>query len=699
MRDERLFPFFASLTALKGLGPKLAPVVARLVGGDRVGDMLFHLPERWLDRRLRSHFDETCFGEVATVGGAVQSVETGRTETQPARVRLADETGFLTLVYFRANPAWLRSQFPEGARRVVSGQVDEYNGERQIVHPDHVIDPATDPMPPEVEPIYRLSAGLTNKRLHGFQCAALATLPESLPEWGDAGLVAKHGWPGFIAGLHRLHAPEAYDEEAFAAARARLAHDEALARELVFQRVRASREAHRAPKIETQRERIVELTRTLPFRPTDAQFRAAKDIANDMAEARPMRRMVQGDVGSGKTLVAAFAALQAADAGYQTAVMAPTEVLARQQYQTLKTFLSPMGIAVASLTGRDKGRAREAVLMSLADGSVSVAVGTHALFQDTVAFRRLGLIIVDEQHRFGVSDRARLVDKGAGLDGLVPHTLVMSATPIPRTLAMAVHGDVDMSILDEKPAGRKPVVTVAKPDTAIEEVLDAVGRAVARGEQAFWICPRVDADDDEASAVHRHASLKQRYGVDVALVHGRLKPEEKDRELERFRTGAAGVLVATTVVEVGVDVPNATIMVIERAEGFGLAQLHQLRGRVGRGDKPAYCLLLYRPPLSEGGKTRIETLRETDDGFAIAEADFRLRGPGDLLGLKQSGLPDFRVLRLPGDAGLLRIASDEARLIAARGELRSEAPVLLVDLLAARQNEADATEADKGGPG
>lgn len=693
MRDERLFPFFASLTALKGLGPKLAPAVERLVGGDRVGDMLFHLPERWLDRRLREHFDETHFGEVATVRGEVQSVETGRTETQPARVRLADETGFLTLVYFRANGAWLRSQFPEGAVRVVSGRIDEYNGERQIVHPDHAIDPDKEDMPPEVEPIYRLTAGLTNKRLHGFQLAALDTLPASLPEWADRGLLEKRQWPGFIEALRHLHSPAAYDEESFARARERLAHDEAFSRELVFQRVRASREAHRAPKIETRRERIVELTRTLPFRPTDAQFRAAKDIANDMAEARPMRRMVQGDVGSGKTLVAAFAALQTADAGYQTAVMAPTEVLARQQYHTLKTFLAPMGIEVASLTGRDKGRAREAVLMSLADGSAKVAVGTHALFQDTVAFRRLGLIIVDEQHRFGVSDRARLVDKGAGLDGLVPHTLVMSATPIPRTLAMAVHGDVDMSILDEKPAGRKPVITVAKPDTAIEEVLSAVGRAVERGEQAFWICPRVDADDDEASAVHRHASLRQRYGVEIALVHGRMKPEEKDRELERFRSSEAGVLVATTVVEVGVDVPNATIMVIERAEGFGLAQLHQLRGRVGRGDKPAYCLLLYRPPLTEGGKKRIETLRETDDGFAIAEADFKLRGPGDMLGLKQSGLPDFRVLRLPDDAELLAIARDEARLIAARSALRAEAPMLLVDLFASRAKE-DAAEAD-----
>lgn len=689
MRDDSLVPFFASLTSLKGLGPKLAPVVAKLVGGDRVAELLFHLPERWLDRRLRETFEQTVLGEVATVTGEVVSVETGRTETQPAKVRLTDETGFLTLVYFRANGAWLRSQFPEGARRVISGRIEDYNGERQIIHPDHAIDPEKEALPPEVEPIYRLTAGLSNKRLHGFQVAALESLPEQVGEWGDTGLLESRKWPTLIDALCALHKPSTYDEEAWSLARERIAHDEALAREIVFQRVRASREVHRAPAIPKRRDRVMELTRTLPFRPTDAQFRAAKDIAEDMQEARPMRRMVQGDVGSGKTLVAAFAALHAADEGYQTAVMAPTEVLARQQYQTLKSYLAPLGITVGALTGRDKGRAREATMMALADGSIPVVVGTHALFQDKVRFRKLGLIIVDEQHRFGVNDRARLVDKGDGGDGMMPHTLVMSATPIPRTLAMAVHGDVDMSILDEKPAGRKPVRTVAKPDTSIEDVFLAVGRAVEAGEQAFWICPRVDADDDEASAVHRYASLRERYRTEVALVHGRMKPEEKDAELERFRSGEAGLLVATTVVEVGVDVPNATIMVIERAESFGLAQLHQLRGRVGRGEKPAFCLLLYRAPLTETGRKRIEILRETDDGFVIAEADFKLRGPGDVLGLRQSGLPDFKILKLPDDMELLDVARDEGKLFAERKTLRADALDALVDLFAPRP-ESDA---------
>ena len=371
-----------------------------------------------------------------------------------------------------------------------------------------------------------------------------------------------------------------------------------------------------------------------------------------------MRRMLQGDVGAGKTLVGAMAAIQAVSGGFQSAFMAPTEVLARQQYETLANLLAPLGYSVASLTGRDKGAAREGTLMGIADGSIQIVAGTHALFQESVSFRNLGLIIVDEQHRFGVQDRMRLVGKGVS-----PHMLVMSATPIPRTLAQAVHGDLDVTILDEKPAGRKPVETRAIPDTRIDEVIDAVGRAIRRGERAFWVCPKVDVDDDDSTAVGRHAALKDQLGVPVGLVHGRLKPVEKDAALEDFRTGRTKILVATTVIEVGVDVPEATIMVIERAEGFGLAQLHQLRGRVGRGDKPSFCLLLYRPPLGETARERLETLRRTEDGFEIAEADFKLRGPGDMLGLRQAGATDYRVIDLSRHADLLAIAKKDATAV------------------------------------
>ncbi len=682
MRDQRLFPFFADLESLPGIGPKSRSPLEKLLGGHLVLDLLLHLPERWLDRRVRDSLDQTEYGEVATVRATVEAHEIPRHEKHPHRVRMVDHTGFLTLVFFRANSAWLKGQLPVGSERVVSGRIEDWQGQRQMTHPDHIADPARpQDMPPVVEPIYRLTAGLTNQRLHRFMLAALETLPDALPEWTDAGLLARRNWPSLTKALRALHAPQKYTPDLFELARQRLAHDEALAREILFLRVKATRELRRAPQLLGKPERRRALIAALPFTPTGAQLRCADEIGRDLAAPYPMRRMVQGDVGSGKTLVAAFAALDAADSRHQVAVMAPTEVLARQQFATLRGFLAPLGVSVAALTGRDRGTARESVLLGLADGSLDVVVGTHALFQDKVSFRRLGLIVVDEQHRFGVSDRARLSDKGLSATGQTPHTLVMSATPIPRTLAMAVHGDVDMSLLDEKPAGRQPVRTAAKPDTAIEEVIEAVSRAVKRGERAFWICPKVDVDEDESSAVHRHAVLAARLHVPVALVHGRMKPEEKDAALDAFRDGRAGVLVATTVVEVGVDVPEATIMVIERAESFGLAQLHQLRGRVGRGDRASACLLLYRAPLTETGEKRIATLRATEDGFEIAEADFRLRGPGDILGLRQSGLPDFRVINLPRDADILAAAHDGARLVAARGHLRDEGVDLLVSLL------------------
>ncbi|MEO0981776.1 MAG: ATP-dependent DNA helicase RecG [Pseudomonadota bacterium] len=661
MRDERLNPLFQHLDALPGVGPKLKPVLERLVEGKTVWDLLLHLPERWMDRRVRASFDETVFGEVATVRGQVQSVSAPRNQSAPTRIRLADETGFLTLVYFRADPNWLKRQFPMNAERIVSGRVDDYEGGRQIVHPDYVCDPDKDDPPPQVEPIYALTAGLTNKRVHASASAAVDMIPEDLPEWVDPHLKTSRNWPGLKTAFRGLHAPTAYDEAAFDLARERLAYDEALAREASFARARLARKQRKAPVLPAATDAQNRLAASLPYKLTGAQIRAVKEISADLDSPSPMRRMLQGDVGAGKTLVGALTAIQAAEAGYQAAFMAPTEVLARQQYDTLAALLSPLGYEVAALTGRDKGSAREATLMGLADGSIQIAAGTHALIQDTVAFKNLGLVIVDEQHRFGVMDRAKLADKA-----LSPHMLVMSATPIPRTLALAVHGDLDTTILDEKPPGRKPVETRAAPDSRIEDVIEAVGRATGRGERAFWICAKVDVDDDDSNVVYRHASLQDQLRQPIGIVHGRLKAAEKDAALEDFRAGRTKVLVATTVVEVGVDVPEATIMVIERAEGFGLAQLHQLRGRVGRGDKPAFCLLVYRPPLTDTAKTRLETLRRTEDGFEIAEADYKLRGPGDVLGLRQSGAPAFRVAELSAHAGLFEVAAkDIAALIAA----------------------------------
>ncbi|MBY9067809.1 ATP-dependent DNA helicase RecG [Hyphomonas sp. WL0036] len=660
MRDERLNPLFERLETLSGVGPKLTPLLQKLVDGKFVWDLLLHLPDRWLDRRVRESFADTVPGEIATVQGEVHAYHQPFNDRSPHRVQLVDSSGFLTLAFFRADPRWMKSQFPVGAMRIVSGKVEEYRGERQITHPDFVIDPAKGETPPTVEPIYPLTAGLTNRRVHTLALQALQHVPEDLPEWADKHLIAQKGWPSFREALVWLHDPPAYDEDRFALARERLAYDEALARESAFALARAARRQRPAPIIKAPPSAVNRLIDKLPYRPTGAQMRAAADISSDMTRGYPMRRLLQGDVGAGKTLVAAFAAVEAAAAGFQSAFMAPTEVLARQQFDTLDALLSPLGYTVASLSGRDRGSAREATLMGLEDGSIQIVAGTHALFQEAVNFRSLGLIIVDEQHRFGVSDRMKLATKGDS-----PHMLVMSATPIPRTLAQTVHGDLDVSILDEKPPGRKPVETRAVPDTRLEDVVEAIGRALQRGERAFWVCPRVDIDDDDSSAVARHAMLEDELGVQAGLVHGRLKPAEKDTALEDFRTGRTRILVATTVIEVGVDVPEATIMVIERAEGFGLAQLHQLRGRVGRGDKPAFCILLYRPPLGETAHERLDTLRRTEDGFEIAEADFRLRGAGDVLGVRQAGATDYRVIDLAKHAPLLEIARKDAEAVLA----------------------------------
>jgi ATP-dependent DNA helicase RecG len=688
MRDERLFPLFQPVDSLPGIGPKLKPAFERLIDGETVWDLLLHLPEKWLDRRVRESFDRTVPGEVATVRGEVHGYKAPYSDRAPHRIQLFDGTGFLTLTYFRAEPRWLQGQFPVGKERIVSGLVTDYQGERQMSHPDYVMDPGKGEVPPPVEPIYPLTAGLTNRRMHQAARAALDLLTDELPEWIDEGLITRYHWSGFRAALAGLHTPEEYEPDQFEACRRRLAYDEALARETVFAFARKARTRKAAPALESSNDALNAVAGTLPYRMTNAQRHSIGEIVEDIAKPHPMRRMLQGDVGAGKTLVAMMAAVKAVSAGYQAAFMAPTEVLARQQYESVSRLLAPLGYEVAALTGRDKGAARNGTLMALADGSIQIVVGTQALFQEAVRFHKLGIIVVDEQHRFGVADRMRLVEKATA-----PHMLVMSATPIPRTLAQAVHGDLDISILDEKPAGRQPIETRAIPDTRIDEVVEAIGRAVGRNERVFWVCPRVDADDDDSSAVARAAFLEDMLGEAVGLVHGRLRGDQKDEALEAFRTGDTRILVATTVIEVGVDVPDATIMVIERAEGFGLAQLHQLRGRVGRGDRKSFCILLYRPPLGDLARARLETLRQTEDGFAIAEADFKLRGPGDLLGVRQSGAVDYRIIDLSEDADLIDIARKDARYIVEKdpgmSSARGKALGILRDLLSpiVRQGE------------
>ncbi len=657
MRDTVLYPFYADISGLPGVGPKVRPVLARLIGGETLLDLIFHLPVSWIDRRNRASIEALQVGEVATVTATVDQVTPSRGKW-PTRVRLRDETGFLTLIYFHANNQWLERTFKIGEQVMVSGTIEDYEGARQMSHPDHVVNPDKDDELPEVEPVYPMTANLTAKALRKFMAAALEKAPD-LEEWIDPHLMTRNRWPSFQQALLRLHQPKVYDPDGFEVARARLAYDEALAREMAMGQARLARERRHAPSIPRAlgAERLI--IEALPFKPTRAQLDAYSDVAIDMGRPVPMRRMIQGDVGSGKTLVAALAAAQVSANGGITALMSPTEVLARQQAEAIGKFLAPAGIRVAALTGRDKGAARDAILADVRAGKIQVLSGTQALYQSDVDLPDLALVVIDEQHRFGVADRLKLTAKGAS-----PHMLVMSATPIPRTMALAVHGDLDMSFIREKPANRQEVATAAIPDTRIDEVMAAVARAVDRGERAFWICPAVDSEDaGDASAVARRDVLADLIRAPVDLVHGRMPALDRDLALERLRSGEAPVLVATTVIEVGVDVPEATIMVIEHAEKFGLAQLHQLRGRVGRSDKASSCILLYQAPLTEAGKERLDTLRKSTDGFEIAEADFRLRGPGDLLGLRQSGLPAFRVLDIMQDTNLIETARTDSKSI------------------------------------
>jgi ATP-dependent DNA helicase RecG len=657
MRDPVLFPFYNDLSSLPGVGPKLRPVLARLIGGETWLDLIFHLPVSWIDRRNRATIEEVQVGEIATINGTVDKIDHARMKF-PARIRLRDDTGFITLTYFHANRQWLEKTFEIGKTVIASGKIGDFQGGRQIVHPDHVLSPDKDDELPEVEPVYPMTATITPKQIRKFMSAALEGIP-ALDEWIDPHLMKRNNWPGFKQALLRLHQPKVYDPDGFETARQRLAYDEALAREMAMGQARLARERRHSrpiPRAVGVEKQIVD---ALPFKPTRAQMDAYKDVAADMGRPIPMRRMIQGDVGSGKTLVAALAAAQVSADGGITAFMSPTEILARQQAEAIGRFLAPVGIRVAALTGRDKGASREAILNDVRAGKIQVLSGTQALYQSDVDLPELSLVVIDEQHRFGVADRLKLTAKGAS-----PHMLVMSATPIPRTMALAVHGDLDISVIGEKPANRQEVVTAAVPDTRIDDVIQAVSRAVDRGERAFWICPAVDSEDaGDASAIQRRDVLAGYINAPVELVHGRLPAQDRDAALEKLRTGEAPILVATTVIEVGVDVPEATIMVIEHAEKFGLAQLHQLRGRVGRGEKASSCLLLYQSPLTESGKERLDVLRRTTDGFEIAEADFRLRGPGDLLGLRQSGLPAFRVLELARDANLIETARTDAKSV------------------------------------
>ncbi|OBV12227.1 ATP-dependent DNA helicase RecG [Erythrobacter dokdonensis] len=667
MRPEALNPLFAEVQTLEGVGPKLMKPLERL-GLGRVKDVAYHLPERFVSRRAIADLDEGAEGEQVIIALTPVEHRSPRAGSRgPYRVLAQDAKGNIcALTWFGKAAYAAKKLLPVGERRWIAGRLDRYGDMLQIVHPDHIEVESAANMGRLSEPVYRLSEGLTQPRVAGLVEQALGRLPE-LPEWIEPGQLERSGWPSWREALRLAH------EGTDARARDRLAYDELLANSLALLLVKAEGRRRKGQALVGDGRLRAKLQ--LPFALTGAQARSIAEIEGDMAQEAPMLRLLQGDVGAGKTVVALNAMLIAVEAGKQAALLAPTEILARQHFETLRKMLGPTGVEIALLTGRAKGRERESILMGLMDGSIQLLVGTHAIFQDTVSYRDLGLVVIDEQHRFGVAQRLALAGKGRR----APHTLAMTATPIPRSLTLAQYGEMDVSRLDEMPPGRQAIDTRVVAMERVDDVVAGVERHLASGQQAYWVCPMVREIDgvpdlaDIAAAEARYAALKERFGDAVVLVHGQLRAEVKDANMERFVSGQAKLLVATTVIEVGVDVPAATLMVIEQAERFGLAQLHQLRGRVGRGAEKSVCLLLRGSELSETGRARLALMRETQDGFRIAEEDLELRGGGELLGTRQSGEAAFHIAGLDQVQRLLPAAHADARLLMERdGGLTSE---------------------------
>ena len=684
-RPPEIFQLFAATTSLAGVGAKLASVLEKRVGY-YVIDVLRHLPIGLIDRRQRPALDAVVDGSMATIEILViKHDRPPRGTRRPYRVFCQNDTGELELVFFHAHNDYIAKQLPIGERRIVSGRVELFQGRVQMAHPDHIVVPEHSASMPLLEPVYPLTAGLTPKILRRTIADALKRIPD-LPEWIPAPIMAEHNWPNFADAMRAVHAPQSEtDLLPTSPARARLAFDELLANQLALSMVRRQA-SDTAPGrcFAPQGQLLAALTADLPFEMTAAQHAAIGEITADQAAPKRMLRMLQGDVGSGKTLVALAAMLTVAETGAQAALLAPTEVLARQHHASLNALLRPLKMEVGLLLGRGRNsnaaadyalpngvnhapRTRKDTMAAMADGTISLVVGTHALLSDTAIFHDLGLAVIDEQHRFGVRQRILLGEKGRDVD-----VLVMTATPIPRSLAMTAYGDLDHSRLDEKPVGRLPIDTRAMAKDRLNEIVDGLRRALHDGKRAYWICPLVDESDklDIAAAEDRFTALTHALaGIGVALAHGKMKAAERDAAMQAFRTGQAQLLVATTVVEVGVDVPEASIIVIEHAERFGLAQLHQLRGRVGRSTAQSSCLLVYQPPLSETANKRLSVMRDTNDGFVIAEEDLNLRGPGEFLGQRQSGVPEFVLADLAAHRDLLAIAREQAQIMLAGNDM------------------------------
>ena len=659
-RPEALFPLFAELETLPGVGPKSAQHLAQ-IGISKPRDLLFTLPYSGVDRAMRASVRGAVLPDVITVQVTVGAHKAPRTKGGAYRITVEDAETAFQLVFFHARGDYLQKLLPVGAQRIVSGKVEMFDGIAQMVHPDHVLPPEEAADIPAFEPVYPLTAGVTQKQMVKAVAGALQRVPD-LPEWIDPQQVARAGWPDWASAIRAAHSPQAPEDLAASAkARERLAYDEFMAHQVTLALARSRLRKSKGRQTKGSGALQARVLTSLPYQPTGAQRRAIEEIATDMAAPVRMNRLLQGDVGAGKTLVAFMALLIAVEAGGQGVMMAPTEILARQHLEGLRPLAEEAGVVLEILTGRDKGAERRAKLAALARGDIHMLVGTHAVFQKDVEFHDLRLAVVDEQHRFGVRQRLELGKKGAMAD-----VLVMTATPIPRSLALAQYGDMDVSVLDEKPPGRKPIKTAMVSTARMDEVINHLRSAIAEGRQAYWVCPLVEESEvmDLTAAEERFKILRAALGEGrVGLVYGQMPPAEKDAAMADFVAGRTSVLVATTVIEVGVNVPNASIMVIERAEYFGLAQLHQLRGRVGRGSAESTCLLLYQAPLNEGAQRRLSTLRDTEDGFRISEVDLEMRGAGDLIGTAQSGLPRFRVADMERQAALMEVAQSDARAL------------------------------------
>ena len=669
MRPAILFPLFADIRTLSGVGPKLEKLIAK-VAGPKLADLAFDLPAGVVDRSYRPKLAAAEAGRIATVEVTVLDHLPPRVKSQPYRVRVSDETAIMELVYFRAQADWLEKMLPLGQRRVLSGRIEKFKDKLQMPHPDHVVAPEEVASFPLHEPVYGLTEGLTARPMAKAVRGALEKVP-LMREWQDPAFLKQRKWDTFNAALETAHNPvHDADLEPTTPARQRLAYDELLANQLALLLIRANLRGTRGRVIAGTGALKAKVIAALPFTLTDGQLEALGEIEADMGSEKRTLRLLQGDVGSGKTIVALLAMLRAVEAGMQAALMAPTELLVRQHLASLEPYAKAADITLACLTGREKGAGRAETLARLAAGEIDILVGTHALFSEDVAFKDLGLAVVDEQHRFGVHQRMQLQSKGKPAD-----VLVMTATPIPRTLALTAYGDMDVSRITGRPPGRKPIETRVMNGERMDELISHLRTALDRGTRAYWVCPLVEESEkiDLAAAEDRAVMLRQALGLNVGLVHGKMKAADRDAAMAAFKAGETQLLVATTVIEVGVDVPEATIMVVEHAERFGLAQLHQLRGRVGRGEGKSSCILLWHEPLGETAKARLKTMRDTDDGFVIAEEDLRLRGPGEMLGRRQSGLEEFRMADPAAHADLLAVAHDDARLVLARDpDLKSQ---------------------------